>query len=71
MASIRVCSYSMHGYKTGLNFLKSTYMHMDLICLQEHWLRFNNLNLLNVFLNCSSIAFSGMYYYDIITEGRP
>ena len=48
MANITIplpfCTYNMHGFKTGFNTLKELCNSCDLIAVQEHWLRKDNMS---------------------------
>jgi exonuclease III len=33
-----ICSYNMHGFNQGENFLRNNIDKFDVLCLQEHWL---------------------------------
>jgi len=47
---LSVCTYNMHGYNTGVSYLKQLCMQNDIIFIQEHWLlnsqlsRFNSID---------------------------
>ena len=38
------CTYNMHGFKTGFNTLNELCNPYDLIAVQEHWLRKDNMS---------------------------
>jgi len=40
---LSICSYNMHGFNTGLPFLKQLCDGNDIIFLQEHWLQDSQL----------------------------
>jgi len=45
--SLGICSYNLHGFKSGMPFLKSLCLNNDLIFVQEHWLQSSQLHLFN------------------------
>ena len=70
--SLSICSYNMHGFNQGVEFLKDNVGLCDIWCLQEHWLypstsgEFNNVSaeyLSNVI--CDVID------EDVVKPGRP
>jgi len=45
--SVSVCTYNMHGYRSGSSFLKHLCLDNDKIFVQEHWLFKSQLHLFN------------------------
>ena len=60
MAPLKLCTYNMDGYHNGLNFVRDLIVDVDVLCLQEHWLRKSNINSFNLFQNFKPISYSAM-----------
>ena len=60
----------MHGYHNGLNFVRDLIVDVDVLCLQEHWLRKSIINSFNQFQNFKPISYSAMSDEEI-SAGRP
>jgi len=59
--TLSLCSFNLHGFKNGFNTGRVLCKSFDLVLLQEHWLRKDNLPdlaLLNE--NVSYFGISGM-----------
>jgi exonuclease III len=59
--SLSVCSFNLHGFKNGFNTARDLCNSFDLVAVQEHWLRKDNLhNLALINKNFSYFGISGM-----------
>jgi Reverse transcriptase (RNA-dependent DNA polymerase) len=72
MALVRLCSYNMHGFYNGIDFVSELLDTTDIFCLQEHWLRPDSLSLFNnVSPEFSAISLSSMTVDNYNNVGRP
>ena len=49
MTDLSIISYNLHGFNSGRSLLADLCMKSDIICVQEHWLIPNKLNLIETF----------------------
>ena len=71
MADLNLCSFNMHGFNNGVDFVMSMSQQFDIICLQEHWLRPGDTLPFNNFYDFNKFIFSGLHDDDVRTVGRP
>ena len=72
MTDINLCSFNMHGYNNGYDYVTSLSNKFDLVCIQEHWLRPDNCNAFSDgFDSFDKFVYSGMSSADLHTSGRP
>jgi exonuclease III len=69
---LSICSYNMHGFNQGVNYLIENIGQFDVWCLQEHWLypstisKFNNISNLYEYNVICDVTDE-----DVIKSGRP
>jgi exonuclease III len=72
MADINICSFNMHGYNNGYDYITHLSNNLDLICIQEHWFRPGNCDAFkDGFDNFDKFVYSGMSACDLHASGRP
>ena len=49
MTDLSIISYNLHGFNSGRSLLADLCITSDIICVQEHWLVPNKLNLIETF----------------------
>ena len=66
-----IATYNCHGFsKEKAAFVEQLFSSCDLVCLQEHWLHKSHLGRLNLNVNLSVLATSGIRDDDV-SVGRP
>ena len=68
--SINSVSYNCHGFCSSSGYVKQLLEHCDILCLQEHWLLYQQLCDLNICENFAVTGVSGMVS-DCVIHGRP
>lgn len=68
--SINIVSYNCHGFCSSSGYVKQLLEHCDILCLQEHWLLYQQLCDLNICENFAVTGVSGMVS-DCVIHGRP
>ena len=66
-----MCLFNMYGFNNDVDFAISVSQRLDIICLQEHWLRPGEILPFNKFNDFNKVIFSGMHDDDVHTIGRP
>ena len=70
--NISICSYNMHGFNQGAEFLKNNITLYDIWCLQEHWLypsTSGEINCISTEYVCNVIC--DISDDDVMKPGRP
>jgi hypothetical protein len=71
MASLKLCTFNMHGFYNGIDFVNELCDNCDIICLQEHWLRTQSLSVFNINSEFSVLSYSSMDDDALRESGRP
>ena len=71
MAELRLCSFNMHGINNGIDILNNLLVNLEIVCLQEHWLRPGDLTPLTHLTGFDKFIYSGMRGGDVHLVGRP
>ena len=70
MSDLRLCTFDMRGFNSSKDFFTSLVQNLDIICLQEHWLRPNDVAPFSPFVNLHKFIYSGMFSVDKYTVKR-
>ena len=71
MSDLRLCTFNMHGFNNGKDFVMSQVQNVDIICLQEHWFWPNDVTLFSPFVNFHKFIYTGLSDVDMYTVGHP
>ena len=66
MDELHICSFNMHGFNDGIDFIKSVSQEFDVICVQEHWFRPGYILPFCQFYDCHTFVKSEMHDTSII-----
>ena len=70
MAEPNMYSFSMHDFNNGVDFIMSVSQRLDIICLQEHWLRPGDILPFNNFNDFNKFIFFDVHDDDVHTVGQ-
>jgi exonuclease III len=71
---VRVVTYNMHGLNIGLPLLNTLFENYDIICIQEVWVRPNELNrvrCLHIDFDCCVVSSMNNEWHNEVIMGRP
>ena len=74
MTDLSIISYNSHGFNSGRSLLADLCMTSDIICVQEHWLIPNKLNLIETFNSDFNVSTKSSMEANVLNEvitGRP
>ena len=66
-----MCTFNMHGFNNGRDFVTSLVQNLDIISSQEHWLRPNDVAPFSPFVNFHKFIYSVISDVNTYTVGRP
>jgi exonuclease III len=70
--NLRVCSFNCRSVKSSINEIQSLCDSNDIVCLQEHWLLPNELNVLsNIHIEFLAAGTSAVDISKELSVGRP